>query len=130
MGKLEPFIARRRQIAAMYDAALDDLGQLILPGRRNYVEPGWHLYVVRVADKMRRKAFFERLRALSLGVQVHYIPVHYHPYYQSLGYQKGTLPVAEDCYARAVSLPLYPQMSDDDVGSSIDRVRQAVKDVL
>ena len=130
MGKLEPFIARRRQIAAMYDAALDDLDKLVLPGRRNYVEPGWHLYVVRVADKMRRKAFFERLRALSLGVQVHYIPVHYHPYYQSLGYQKGTLPVAEDYYARAVSLPLYPQMSDDDVGSSIDRVRQAVKDVL
>ena len=130
MGKLEPFIARRRQIAAQYDAALADLGELVLPGRRDYVEPGWHLYVVRVVDKGRRKRFFESLRALGLGVQVHYIPVHYHPYYQALGYRKGAFPVAEDYYARAVSLPLYPQMSDSDVGSSIERVRRAVKDVL
>ncbi len=130
MGKLEPFIARRRAIAAAYDAAFADLDELILPGRRDYAQPGWHLYVVRVADKARRKAFFESLRALGLGVQVHYIPVHYHPYYQALGYQKGTLPVAEDYYARAVSLPLYPQMSDDDVTWSIERVRRAVKNVL
>lgn len=131
MLKLERFIARRQQIAASYSAALADVPELTLPTQRDGVASGWHLYVVRVADDpKRRRAFFERLRQLGLGVQVHYIPVYFHPYYQALGYQRGSCPVAEDFYSRAVSLPMFPQMSDSDVESSIDRVRQAAKDTL
>ena len=59
-------------------------------------------------------------------MQVHYLPVYWHPYYRGLGYQKGQCPVAEDFYERAISLPIYPKMSDDDVGSVIERVQQAV----
>lgn len=131
MTKLEAFIKRRQAIAARYTAALAALPELLLPTERPEVKSGWHLYVVRVAgDAARRRPLFDRLRELGLGVQVHYIPVYFHPYYQHLGYERGSCPVAEDFYSRAVSLPIYPQMSDDEVDSSIERVRQAVEDVL
>ena len=131
LRKLDTFIARRREIAAHYDEALADVPELILPTERDYVRSGWHLYIVRVAgNPERRRPLFERLRELSLGVQVHYIPVHYHPYYQQLGFGRGQFPVAEDYYARAVSLPIYPRMSDDDVASAVERVKRAVEDIL
>jgi perosamine synthetase len=131
LAKLEEFIARRRKIAATYDAALEGLPGIVLPGRREYVEPGWHLYVIRVAgEPSLRKTLFNRLRELGLGVQVHYIPVHYHPYYRALGYERGAMPVAEDFYARAISVPIYPKMSDTEVESSIERVLLACSEVF
>lgn len=131
LNRLERFIDRRREIAGRYLEGLSDLSQLVLPTERDDVSSGWHLFVVRVReDAGRRRALFEKLRELGLGVQVHYIPVYYHPYYQRLGYERGACPVAEEFYARAISLPIYPQMSDEDVDSSIDRVRQAVAEVL
>jgi perosamine synthetase len=129
MRRLQSFIDRRRSIAFRYSESLADCG-LSLPKQASDVESGWHLYVVRVPDASRRKAFFEKLRDLGLGVQVHYIPVYWHPYYQFLGYQRGLCPNAENFYARCVSLPIYPKMTDDDVDSSVERVLQAVKDVL
>jgi perosamine synthetase len=131
LRRLPDFLARRRAIAARWMEALADLDALILPSVAPDVEPAWHLFVVRVAgDPERRRPFFDRLRALGLGVQVHYIPVYWHPYYRELGYRPGLCPRAEDFYARAVSLPMYPLMSDDDVDLAIARVRQAVADVL
>ena len=130
LDRLASFIARRRHIAARYAEALRDLGELILPSERRGVRSGWHLYVVQVADATRRGPFFERLRRLGLGVQVHYLPVHYHPYYQGLGYRKGICPVAEERYRRSVSLPIFPAMTDDDLDSAIERVRRAAKAAL
>lgn len=131
MAKLELFIARRRQIAAAYSEALADVTELRLPTERHGVESGWHLYVVRIQGALeRRRAFFDKLRELGLGVQVHYIPVYFHPYYKHLGYERGCCPVAEEFYARAVSLPIFPQMTDDDLSSSVERVRRAAKATL
>lgn len=130
IAKLSKYIERRREVAALYNKGLSDIASLDLPVVQEGVQPGWHLYVVRVKDKTRRRAFFERLRELGLLVQVHYIPVHWHPYYQGLGFQRGQFPASEDYFERAVSLPMYPKMSDDDAASSIERVRQAAKDVL
>ena len=130
MGRLEVFIARRRWIAARYLDSFSDLASLELPTVRDSVQPGWHLFVVRVKDAARRRAFFERLRERGLGVQVHYIPVYHHPYYRDLGFQRGICPVAEDYSARAVSLPIFPYMSDGDVERVIDVVRSTVKDTL
>lgn len=131
MRKLDRFLSRRREIAAMYMEAFSDLDELVLPTEQAGVESGWHLFVVRVGTTPeRRRPFFERLRELGLGVQVHYIPVYFHPYYQQLGYERGGCPVAEDFYSRAVSLPIYPQMTDDDVASSVERVSQAAKETL
>ncbi len=123
--KIDQFIARRRAIAGLYDQMLGGIDGLTVPARVEGVESGWHLYVIRVANATRRGAFFEKLKSLHVGVQVHYIPVYYHPYYQGLGYRKGLCPVAEDFYDRCVSLPIYPSLTDDDVACIADRVRQA-----
>jgi UDP-4-amino-4,6-dideoxy-N-acetyl-beta-L-altrosamine transaminase len=130
LRRLEAFVARRRAIAARYDEALGEAPGLELPAVRPGVLPAWHLYIVRVRDASRRRPFFERLQALGLGVQVHYIPVYWHPFYQALGYRRGLCPIAEDFYARAVSLPMFPRLSDEDVDSAIDRVLQAARETL
>jgi dTDP-4-amino-4,6-dideoxygalactose transaminase len=85
---------------------------------------------VRVRDASRRRAFFERLQALGLRVQVHYIPTYWHPYYRDLGFARGLCPVAEDFYARAVSLPLFPRMTDREADFAIDQVRRAARETL
>jgi UDP-4-amino-4,6-dideoxy-N-acetyl-beta-L-altrosamine transaminase len=130
LRRLEGFIERRRRIAARYLGAFMDLSAIELPTVRESVEPGWHLFVVRVRDAARRRPFFERLRQRGLGVQVHYIPVYHHPYYRDLGFERGLCPVAEDYSARAVSLPIFPRMSDEDVNRVIDVVRRTVDDTL
>jgi UDP-4-amino-4,6-dideoxy-N-acetyl-beta-L-altrosamine transaminase len=128
LRKLEAFVARRREIAARYTSALDDLGQIMLPSVRPYVEPGWHLYVIRVREAARRRPLYDRLRELGIGAQVHYIPVYRLPYYESLGYRQGLCPNAEAFYESAISLPIFPKMSDSDVDSAIERIRRAVGD--
>ena len=131
LKRLSQFIDRRREIASHYLDALSSIPQLEMPVVDDGVAPGWHLFVVRVrTDPRLRRPFFERLRALKLGVQVHYRPVYLHPYYRELGYDEGLCPKAEEFYRRALSLPLFPAMSDAEVSAVIRRVRRAAKDVL
>lgn len=130
LRRLGEFLARRRAIAGRYDQELGDVEGLELPTVRDGVEPGWHLYVVMVRDASRRRAFFDRLRELGIGVQVHYIPVYRHPYYRKLDASFSVCPVAEDRYARSVSLPIYPRLADDDLGGVIDRIQTAARQTL
>jgi UDP-4-amino-4,6-dideoxy-N-acetyl-beta-L-altrosamine transaminase len=127
LRKLDQYLARRREIAATYTAALAGIDRLQPPAVRDQVQPGWHLYVVRVADAVLRRPLVDALRGAGIGVQVHYIPVHYHPYYQKLGHQRGTCPIAEDFYARALSLPIFPAMTDDETQRVIDTLVAAVR---
>jgi perosamine synthetase len=127
--KLQGFIARRRAIAKRYQADLSDLESLIMPTEHDDVRSGWHLFVVRVKDPERRRPLFDKLRELGLGVQVHYIPVHLHPYYRRLGFLQGTFPVAEMFYSQAISLPIYPRLTEQQLDSCIRRIRMAVKEV-
>lgn len=129
LNKLDSFINTRQSIAQRYNDALSDIDGLQLPTVRSYVQSAWHLYVVRVPEAKFRGAFFQRLRELGLGVQVHYIPVYWHPYYERLGYRRGLCPNAEDFYERAVSLPIFPRMSDDDVDIVIERVSKVAREV-
>jgi perosamine synthetase len=129
MRKIDAFLARRRQIAAIYNRELKGT-YLQVSEESPDVQSGWHLYVVRVPEAKQRRAFFERLRELGLGVQVHYIPVYWHPYYQALGYKRGLCPVAEDFYNRCVSLPIFPKMTEDDLNCSIERILLAAKETL
>lgn len=126
LGRLGTFVARRREIARQYDEAFEGVDGVLLPGRRPYVESGWHLYVLRVEDPTQRRPLFDALRNKGIGVQVHYLPVYYHPYYAKLGYERGLAPNAEAFYASAISLPVFPAMRDSDV----ERVVDAVKDSL
>lgn len=130
LTRLSGFIARRQAIAAHYLEAFAALSTLTLPTIREGVEPGWHLFQIRVPDASVRRPLYDRLRALGLGVQVHYLPVYRHPYYQGLGYEDGQCPIAEDFYARGITLPLFPRMTDDQVSLVVERVHEAVRDVL
>ncbi|MFZ2491215.1 MAG: UDP-4-amino-4,6-dideoxy-N-acetyl-beta-L-altrosamine transaminase [Thermoanaerobaculia bacterium] len=126
--RLPEWIGRRRAIAARYAAAFADLRQLSLPAILSDRQSAWHLYVVELnPDKLRatRAEIFQELRSRELFVNVHYIPVHLHPYYRQLGYYPGSFPVAEAAYERLITLPLFPGMSDDDV----DRVIAVVREV-
>jgi UDP-4-amino-4,6-dideoxy-N-acetyl-beta-L-altrosamine transaminase len=127
---LEAFIRRRREIAERYQNAFADLDGIETPVVRDGAEPGWHLYVVLVRDATRRRAFFERLRTLGLWVQVHYIPVYHHPYYRRLGYEPGLCPVAEDRYARSISLPVFPRLTDEEVDRVIEAVGRTARELL
>jgi len=130
LRKLEKNLARRREIAARYAAAFQNLPGLILPAVRPDVQPVWHLYPVRLdLTKLRvgRAEIFHALRAEGLGVNVHYIPVHLHPYYRErLGYKDGEFPIAEDAYERLISLPMFHGMTTQDVGDVVNAVRKVV----
>jgi perosamine synthetase len=128
LKKLEPNLARRREIAEQYSSAFRDLTGVILPSVRPEVNPAWHLYPIRLdLEKLPvgRDEIFRALRAENIGVNVHYIPVHLHPYYRDhFGYEDGEFPVAEDAYTRLISLPMFHGMNDRDVD---DVIRAVVK---
>ena len=110
LSRLEMFVERRRDLAAAYDAALKDL-PLYLPGRMKEADSSWHLYVIRLQDAARHRQAFQDMRARGIGVNLHYIPVHLQPYYRQFGFGPGNFPVAEDYYSRAISIPLYPGLT-------------------
>ncbi|QTL96948.1 UDP-4-amino-4,6-dideoxy-N-acetyl-beta-L-altrosamine transaminase [Iocasia frigidifontis] len=118
LEKIDQFIDRRKAIVKRYNDAFHDFDLLEIPFQTKDIKSSWHLYVVKLnLEKLTvsRKEIFEVLRKEKLGVNVHYIPVYYHPYYQNLGYKKGICPVAEDLYERIITLPLFPQMKSQDV---------------
>ena len=128
LKKLDANLARRREIAARYTAALRETPGVIPPAVRDEVNPAWHLYPIRLdLEKLSadRAQIFRALRAENIGVSVHYIPVHLHPYYRErFGYQGGEYPVAEDAYARLISLPMFSGMTDRDADDVIQAVRK------
>lgn len=128
LGRLDAFVERRRQIARAYDAAFKDLETLETPVETPGTRHAYHLYPIRLRlDRLKtgRREVFRALQAEGLGVTVHYIPVHLHPYYrQNLGGAKGQHPVAEGAYERLVSLPVFPAMTDQDVQDVVEAVRK------
>ncbi|WP_182111756.1 MULTISPECIES: UDP-4-amino-4,6-dideoxy-N-acetyl-beta-L-altrosamine transaminase [unclassified Actinotalea] len=125
LRRLEAFKARRAQIHARYDAGLADLDGVLTPAHRDRADPAWHLYPLRVLDGRRREVF-ESLRAAGIGVQVNYVPAYWHPAFADLGYQRGQCPHAEEYYRQEISLPLFPDLSDDDVDRVVEQVHRAV----
>ncbi|MGA9930600.1 MAG: DegT/DnrJ/EryC1/StrS family aminotransferase, partial [Terriglobales bacterium] len=96
---------------------------------RNGVDPAWHLYPVRLNLEMfsvNRGEIFRALRAENIGVNVHYIPVHQHPYYRERFKSQGNYPVAEDAYERLISLPMFHSMTAQDVEDVIHAVTKIV----
>ena len=130
LGRLEMNLARRREIAARYSNALKDLTGVLPPQVQPDVNPAWHLYPIRLdlprlcAD---RAEIFRALRAEGIGVNVHYIPVHLHPFYRKqFGFRGGEYPVAEETYERLISLPVFHGMSDQDVEEVIEAVNKVM----
>ncbi|TAK05484.1 MAG: UDP-4-amino-4,6-dideoxy-N-acetyl-beta-L-altrosamine transaminase [Candidatus Manganitrophaceae bacterium] len=130
LKKVDRFVARRREIAALYQAAFKGNASFDLPVERSADVSSYHLYPIRLKDpfKAKKKEIFSRLRAEGLGVQVHYLPVYWHPIYQKLGYRKGLCPAAEDFYQREISLPLFPAMSQEEVAYVIETVHRVFRE--
>ncbi len=112
LKKLDGWIDRRNALARAYDAALAGQGAIRPLALRADVRHAYHLYVVRTPE---RDETFRRLRANGIGANVHYVPVHLHPYYQRLGYAKGLCPAAEAAYEEILTLPLWPGMTQKNV---------------
>lgn len=128
LRKVPEWVARRRALAAMYDAAFAELPHVQPLTVRPDVAHGYHLYVVQfdlVRLGMSRAEVFAALRAENIGVNVHYIPVHLHPYYRErLGTGPGLCPVAEAAYERLITLPLFPQMTQADLSDVVAACRK------
>jgi len=126
LKRLDKNLARRREIAARYTAAFHNIPGVIPPTVRQEVKPAWHLYPIQLdLDALRadRAQIFRALRAENIGVNVHYIPVHLHPYYRErFGYRGGEFPVAERAYSRLISLPMFHGMTDQDIEDVITAV--------
>jgi len=133
LDKLDGFIKRRAEIVESYNVAFSSNPSLKNPTRVSpAVENGtsWHLYTVQIdfgtIGKTRSEVMLE-LRELGVGTQVLYIPVYLQPYYQrTYGYEPGKCPTAESFYSRALSLPLYPKMTDADVQHVIQSVERVI----
>ena len=119
LKKLDKFISRRREIAKLYDEAFENCPHFSCLTENSNQISSFHLYPILLKEKSKRKRIFIKLREKGLGVQVHYIPVYYHPVYQKLGYKKGLCPNAEDFYSREISIPMYPSLTDEEVESVI-----------
>ncbi|WIY70097.1 UDP-4-amino-4,6-dideoxy-N-acetyl-beta-L-altrosamine transaminase [Aquidulcibacter paucihalophilus] len=111
MERIEAYVARRHVLARRYDVLLDGL-PVVRPQQADDTYSAYHLYPVRVPEAI-RLTVFRNLREAGIGVNVHYIPVHLQPYYKAMGFDRGDYPASEGYYAEAISLPLYPAMTDE-----------------
>ncbi|MDE5779084.1 MAG: UDP-4-amino-4,6-dideoxy-N-acetyl-beta-L-altrosamine transaminase [Lachnospiraceae bacterium] len=127
MNKLDGFLVKRREIANRYDKAFKDVADIKIPKQIADGNSGWHLYMIQVMNKS-RKEVFDQLRTVGIGVNVHYIPVYQHPYYQNHGYSACCLPNAESFYERAISLPIHPALTVEQQQYVIDKVLEFVEE--
>ena len=130
LSKLEHFVKRRREIAAQYTEAFSQLPEIITPAEADEVKAVYHIYVIQLRTELLRvgrREIFEALRAENIGVNVHYVPVHYHPFYQrKFGYQRGDYPHTERYYQRAITLPIFPGMVEEDIDTVITAVNKVI----
>ncbi len=124
LKKLDNFIEKRRQLAKRYFEKLSHLA-LVLPQKDELDNSAWHLFAIELIDRD-RKQVYSALQQLGIGVNVHYIPVHWQPYYQNLGFKKGDFINAEHYYQHALSLPLYPDMTFEQQDKVITALEQII----
>lgn len=125
MKKLDRFVERRREIAKRYHEAFADMKEIQIPKQETGCHNSWHLYVIQVLEKD-RKEVFDALRSKNIGVNVHYIPVYKHPYYQKNGYKEVCCRNAEQYYANAISIPMYPLLSKEEQEYVIETIKEIV----
>ena len=145
LKKAESMCDRRKKIASIYNEAFKDIPELEIPhgeeARRceygktgkmgNGTEHSWHLYVLKLNLQMLtidRSQFIDELKEMGVGTSVHFIPLHIHPYYRdTYGYKPDDFPIAYETYKRITSLPIYPKMTDEDVGRVVEAVLSVIR---
>ncbi len=124
LSRAKENVEKRNEIAKRYNEAFKDIAQIKTPFVADNVYHAYHLYIIQAEN---RKGLYDYLRKNGIYAQVHYIPVHLQPYYQNLGWKKGDLPVAEAYYEKALSLPMYPTLSEQQQEFVIDKVIKFVR---
>lgn len=128
LDRLDEYIARRHALAHRYDELLLDL-PVTTPWQHPDSYSGLHLYVIRLTlDKLQKShcEVFEAVRAQNVAINLHYIPVYRQPYYQSMGFKLGDFPEAERYYGEAISLPMFPTMTQIQQNKVIEALRRGV----
>lgn len=123
--RLSEIIKKRQILAANYQQLFTGLPLYTPVTGQNNIS-AYHLYIVRLTDKAQRKNIFDSLRAAGIGVNVHYIPIHTQPYYQQLGFDWGDFPAAELFYESIISLPMFPELTEEQQEYIADTLRQAL----
>jgi dTDP-4-amino-4,6-dideoxygalactose transaminase len=128
LANIGTWLARRHVLADRYDAALREL-PLILPVRESDRYSALHLYIVRVRSdaKLDRAGLYSALRAAGIAPNVHYIPVHLQPDYARFGFERGDFPVSEAYYDSALTLPMFPSLTDSEQDLVIEALRHALR---
>jgi perosamine synthetase len=130
LKKADMFLKRRRELADIYNQSLQNIPGVLLPYQTPNCNSSWHLYVIQIGDEAgrSRREVYDGLKKANIGVNVHYIPVYFHPYYQALGYPKGLCPNAETYYQRALTLPLFPGMGERDALEVVEILKEILED--
>ena len=132
LKKLPFFLKRRWEIAAFYDRAFERINTITPLSVEDYGVHAYHLYVVKIdfaSLGMERSEFFRKTREMGVGINVHYIPVHLHPYYRkNFGTGKGQCPVAEAAYEQIISLPMHPSMVKGDEEKVVQILNRTLQD--
>ena len=130
LDKLDMFARRRKELVKRYDDAFKSVPEIIIQKEIPDSDTVRHLYVIQFDTNSlngNRKDYYNALQAEGVGVNVHYIPIYYFPYYRKLGYRKGLCPVAEKLYERMLSVPLYFGLTDEEQDKVIYAVKKLVK---
>ncbi len=122
MDRLSDYVSRRNALADRYDERTDDLPLTRPAARAPGTLSAFHLYIIRV-EAVRHRKVFEELRRREIGVALHYIPVHLQPYYRAMGFEPGEFPEAERRYREAISVPLFPKMTEGMQDVVVDALR-------
>lgn len=129
LNKLNLFSARRKDIVNKYNEAFLNYPEITIQQEIKESDTTRHLYIIRLkSDKLKvdRNEIYRALNAENVGLQVHYLPVYFHPYYKDLGYKKGLCPNAEALYEEIITIPLYYSLTDEDVYSVIAAVKKVI----
>lgn len=130
LSKIDKFANRRKEIVKRYNEAFTKIPELFVQREIPESDTCRHLYIIQLKlEKLTctRREFFDAMSAENVQCQIHYVPVYWFPYYQHMGYEKGSCPNAEEVYKGIMSIPLYPKMSDQDVEDVIHAVRKVVE---
>ncbi len=128
LKRLDDFVKRRNEIADLYNELFSSISDTVIPLKNNYYS-AYHIYVVKLnIEKIgkSRDEIFKYMKEQKIGVNVHYMPIYLHPYYQDLGYKKGLCPIAENLYEKIITLPMFPLLKDE----SVKIVYEVIKNIL
>jgi dTDP-4-amino-4,6-dideoxygalactose transaminase len=129
LKRLDTFVERRNEIANKYNEFFKNNTDIIEVLENNHYS-AYHIYVIKLKLenlKTDRDTIFKELKNNGIGVNVHYMPIYLHPYYQRLGYKKGLCPVSEDVYSRIITLPMFPLLTDEQINKVNENVIKIIK---